>query len=133
MSLNMYSMTHPNHGVPPLPMTRGSSSSSSSQQPPPPPVASNGMVQNYPPPPQNVSCRGDGRIYTLEVKQQPIRARMCGFGDKVRSSAWKVRMRVPPSWSPTTTRNATENSTRVLTAYCRIDGQLRRLLASDWL
>ncbi|KAF8543614.1 velvet factor [Trichophaea hybrida] len=83
-------MAHPtqqhHHGVPPppLPMARGSPSSSSSQQPPPPPVASNGMVQNYPPPPQNVSCRGDGRIYTLEVKQQPIRARMCGFGDKDR-------------------------------------------------
>ncbi|KAI5820777.1 velvet factor [Pyronema omphalodes] len=42
------------------------------------------MSQNYPPLPQNVSCRGDGRIYSLEVKQQPIRARMCGFGDKDR-------------------------------------------------
>lgn len=26
------------------------------------------------------------RQYTLEVIQEPVRARMCGFGDKVRSS-----------------------------------------------
>lgn len=25
----------------------------------------------------------DGRIWSLQVVQQPIRARMCGFGDKV--------------------------------------------------
>jgi hypothetical protein len=25
-----------------------------------------------------------GRYYTLEVVQHPVRARMCGFGDKVR-------------------------------------------------
>lgn len=25
----------------------------------------------------------DGRIYAMKVIQQPIRARMCGFGDKV--------------------------------------------------
>lgn len=25
-----------------------------------------------------------GRFYTLEVVQNPVRARMCGFGDKVR-------------------------------------------------
>lgn len=25
----------------------------------------------------------DGRIWELEVRQQPVRARMCGFGDKV--------------------------------------------------
>lgn len=29
----------------------------------------------------------DGRHYSLEVVQQPIRARMCGFGDKVSRAA----------------------------------------------
>ncbi|KAI9717537.1 MAG: hypothetical protein M1812_004678 [Candelaria pacifica] len=32
-----------------------------------------------------VSTQLNGRIYTLEVVQQPIRARMCGFGDKSKS------------------------------------------------
>lgn len=71
---------------PPLPMTRVSSSSSSSQSGPPP-QPNNGMIQNLQQPqqPPSQSCRGDGnRIYSLEVKQQPIRARMCGFGDKDR-------------------------------------------------
>jgi Velvet factor len=27
-----------------------------------------------------------GRYYSLEVVQHPVRARMCGFGDKVRES-----------------------------------------------
>lgn len=31
-----------------------------------------------------VSTIHDGRIWSLQVVQQPIRARMCGFGDKVR-------------------------------------------------
>jgi hypothetical protein len=30
-----------------------------------------------------VSTIHDGRIWSLQVVQQPIRARMCGFGDKV--------------------------------------------------
>ena len=29
------------------------------------------------------SARHNGRIWSLQVVQQPIRARMCGFGDKV--------------------------------------------------
>lgn len=33
--------------------------------------------------PAPVSTRFDGREWSLEVPQQPIRARMCGFGDKV--------------------------------------------------
>lgn len=40
--------------------------------------------------PTNLGQKGveyEGRIYSLEVVQQPIRARMCGFGDKVRFSA----------------------------------------------
>ena len=34
--------------------------------------------------PPAVSTKYDGREWSLEVPQQPIRARMCGFGDKVR-------------------------------------------------
>lgn len=34
-----------------------------------------------------VSTIHDGRIWSLQVVQQPIRARMCGFGDKVRFEA----------------------------------------------
>lgn len=33
--------------------------------------------------PPAVSTKYDGREWSLEVPQQPIRARMCGFGDKV--------------------------------------------------
>ena len=33
--------------------------------------------------PAAVSTKYDGREWSLEVPQQPIRARMCGFGDKV--------------------------------------------------
>ncbi|KAL9107103.1 MAG: hypothetical protein Q9227_007969 [Pyrenula ochraceoflavens] len=36
------------------------------------------------PPPNNLSTVVDGRIWSLVVEQQPIRARMCGFGDKDR-------------------------------------------------
>lgn len=32
---------------------------------------------------QPVSTVHDGRIWSLHVVQQPVRARMCGFGDKV--------------------------------------------------
>jgi Velvet factor len=32
--------------------------------------------------PSAVSTKYDGREWSLEVPQQPIRARMCGFGDK---------------------------------------------------
>jgi hypothetical protein len=96
ISMNAMYVSHTNqqhhenrnhHSIPPpLPMTRVSSSSSSSQSGPPP-QPNNGMIQNLQQPqqPPSQSCRGDGnRIYSLEVKQQPIRARMCGFGDKVR-------------------------------------------------
>lgn len=33
--------------------------------------------------PPAVTTKYDGREWALEVPQQPIRARMCGFGDKV--------------------------------------------------
>lgn len=35
------------------------------------------------PEPESLSTVHDGRIWSLQVVQQPIRARMCGFGDKV--------------------------------------------------
>ena len=34
-------------------------------------------------PPKTLSQLWDNKIWTLRVEQQPIRARMCGFGDKV--------------------------------------------------
>ncbi|KAI9754222.1 MAG: hypothetical protein M4579_004819 [Chaenotheca gracillima] len=40
------------------------------------PGATNGLEPN--------STIQDGRLYTLDVVQQPVRARMCGFGDKDR-------------------------------------------------
>lgn len=36
----------------------------------------------------------DGRIYGLKVVQQPNRARMCGFGDKVVAYPQKHRIRL---------------------------------------
>jgi Velvet factor len=36
--------------------------------------------------PPAISTKYDGREWALEVPQQPIRARMCGFGDKVCTS-----------------------------------------------
>ncbi|KAL2046488.1 hypothetical protein ABVK25_011823 [Lepraria finkii] len=37
-----------------------------------------------PPEPTPISSMDRGRIYSLDVVQQPVRARMCGFGDKDR-------------------------------------------------
>lgn len=34
----------------------------------------------------------DGRIYAMKVIQQPIRARMCGFGDKVRNISLTIQL-----------------------------------------
>lgn len=45
------------------------------------PVASPAVED--PGPPRTVSQIYDNKIWTLKVQQQPIRARMCGFGDKV--------------------------------------------------
>ncbi|KAI5280609.1 hypothetical protein KEM52_004086, partial [Ascosphaera acerosa] len=49
-----------------------------------------GQGQNAPPHPDSLAAVSkqepveyEGRLYSLEVVQQPIRARMCGFGDKV--------------------------------------------------
>lgn len=35
------------------------------------------------PDPRPVHRIHDGKVWALEVVQQPVRARMCGFGDKV--------------------------------------------------
>ncbi|CAG8538858.1 1604_t:CDS:2 [Paraglomus brasilianum] len=39
---------------------------------------------NMPAPSENVIPQQPPRVYRLEVSQQPIRARMCGFGEKDR-------------------------------------------------
>lgn len=73
------------HGIPPsLPLTRNLSTSSPPSHPNPGP--STALIPQGPPmpTPASQSCHMDGRIYSLEVNQQPIRARMCGFGDKDR-------------------------------------------------
>lgn len=59
----------------------------------PPPLSMDRMpTPSYPPAPNTlrpadhlspVQNEYGGRIWSLEVVQQPIRARMCGFGDKV--------------------------------------------------
>lgn len=64
--------------------------------PPPPPLSMDrisGPSAAYPTPGSGplrssdhlapVSTSHEGRIWSLQVVQQPIRARMCGFGDKV--------------------------------------------------
>jgi Velvet factor len=40
--------------------------------------------------PPAVSTKYDGREWALEVPQQPVRARMCGFGDKVCDGCFKI-------------------------------------------
>ncbi|KAL9635875.1 MAG: hypothetical protein Q9164_003194, partial [Protoblastenia rupestris] len=54
-----------------------SQSPAAARQLPPPPNAASVV----PPPVKTVY---QGRVYSLEIVQQPIRARMCGFGDKDR-------------------------------------------------
>ncbi|KAI5801672.1 velvet factor-domain-containing protein [Peziza echinospora] len=76
------------HGIPPsIPLTRNLSNPppQAPQQPHTGSGPGTGLIQ--PPPsqsPPSQSYRMEGRIYSLEVNQQPIRARMCGFGDKDR-------------------------------------------------
>ncbi|WEW61348.1 hypothetical protein PRK78_006838 [Emydomyces testavorans] len=75
----------PPHPMPPPPL------SFDPVGPPPPPASSYApttrahlppaAVRPAPPP---VTTIYNGRVYGLEVVQQPIRARMCGFGDKDR-------------------------------------------------
>lgn len=55
---------------------------------PPPGYPMEHVIPAAPPPPPpreppSLSTTYNGRIYSLEVVQQPVRARMCGFGDKV--------------------------------------------------
>ncbi|QSS54768.1 velvet family protein required for yeast-phase growth [Histoplasma capsulatum var. duboisii H88] len=63
--------------------------------PPPPPLTMDHLQHGYstntpvtlpgiPEAARSVSTVYEGRIYSLDVVQQPIRARMCGFGDKDR-------------------------------------------------
>lgn len=72
----MYAVEDRHHPVPPpLSMDRISAPSAHYPTGPTPlqPADHLAPVQNY----------GDGRRWSLQVVQQPIRARMCGFGDKV--------------------------------------------------
>ncbi|KAF2195939.1 hypothetical protein GQ43DRAFT_476780 [Delitschia confertaspora ATCC 74209] len=82
---------HPQQGTPyPVPAPPVAKSTN----PPPPPsnpsATHNNMVvqgqQVYAPNDHLQPYRGrkDNRIYSLQVDQQPVRARMCGFGDKDR-------------------------------------------------
>lgn len=67
------------------------------EQPPPPPPLSMDRISApsaaYPTPGSgslrlgdhlsSITTEHEGRLWSLEVVQQPVRARMCGFGDKV--------------------------------------------------
>lgn len=64
--------------IPPPAMDRMQQPASSGYRPPQQ-QAQSGPVDHLAP----VSTKHDGRIWSLQVVQQPIRARMCGFGDKV--------------------------------------------------
>lgn len=59
--------------------------SSSSNPPPSPSQNSDTSEEKYKnlEKPKPVSRIHEGKAYLLEVAQQPMRARMCGFGDKV--------------------------------------------------
>lgn len=65
--------------IPPPAMDRMQQPASSGYRPPQQ-QAQSGPVDHLAP----VSTKHDGRIWSLQVVQQPIRARMCGFGDKDR-------------------------------------------------
>ncbi|KAI1933003.1 Velvet complex subunit ryp3 [Ophidiomyces ophidiicola] len=77
---------HPGAAAPPP-------SARTPQLPPP-------QIRHPPPPPTPVTTLFQGRIFALDVVQQPIRARMCGFGDKDRRPITPppcVRLRVMDS------------------------------------
>ena len=52
----------------------------STSYPPPAPMSTTAPIDHLSP----VTTVHEGRIWSLHVVQQPIRARMCGFGDKDR-------------------------------------------------
>ncbi|KAI9825036.1 MAG: hypothetical protein M1826_007114 [Phylliscum demangeonii] len=51
---------------------------------PPAPPATGRELPSLPQTPASISLVENGRMYSLDVVQQPVRARMCGFGDKDR-------------------------------------------------
>ncbi|CAF9924593.1 MAG: hypothetical protein HETSPECPRED_005610 [Heterodermia speciosa] len=72
---------------PPLAMERQAPAERNGQTYPTPSSTSHGSLPKVPQSPDepgSVSCEDNNRVYSLEVVQQPIRARMCGFGDKDR-------------------------------------------------
>ncbi|KAL8992842.1 MAG: hypothetical protein Q9188_007484 [Gyalolechia gomerana] len=52
--------------------------------PPPASAAAPPSLSTSPQEPSSTNTEVDGRKYSLEIIQQPVRARMCGFGDKDR-------------------------------------------------
>jgi hypothetical protein len=74
--------------------------------PVPPPLSMDRIsAPSYPPGPNSmrpsdhlspIQNEYGGRLWALEVVQQPIRARMCGFGDKV--GDFSAHFCVPPSF-----------------------------------
>ena len=63
------------------------------------------------PPIKPVTKESRGYVYELKIPQQPDRARMCGFGDKVRGSLSSVAN------LPNLTRIADQYLRRLLSAY----------------
>lgn len=72
---------------PPLSMDRPLPVERNGQSYPTPSSAPHSSLPKLPQSPSelsSVSCEDGKRVYSLEVVQQPVRARMCGFGDKDR-------------------------------------------------
>ncbi|KAK6538182.1 hypothetical protein TWF694_011064 [Orbilia ellipsospora] len=67
----------PNHHMPSSNQSSGGQMVPSTLQPPPQLPGPGQMSEGF-------SSRSEGRTYKLVVGQQPVRARMCGFGDKDR-------------------------------------------------
>lgn len=52
----------------------------------------------------------EGKKYGLKVAQEPIRARMCGFGDKVRDQAISVKLSINVRAGPKTDNYSSHRS-----------------------
>ncbi|EXA54025.1 hypothetical protein FOQG_07796 [Fusarium oxysporum f. sp. raphani 54005] len=85
-----YQQPQPSQYPRPHPHQQHAPSPSQHDEPPPPPPSSGPSPTDhqkdseYVPPSYSKIEEGSGWKYSLDVKQQPVRARMCGFGDKDR-------------------------------------------------
>ncbi|EXM10294.1 hypothetical protein ACKRZS_010476 [Fusarium odoratissimum] len=85
-----YQQPQPSQYPRPHPHQQHAPSPSQHDEPPPPPPSSGPSPADhqkdseYVPPSYSKIEEGSGWKYSLDVKQQPVRARMCGFGDKDR-------------------------------------------------